>query len=149
MPATDVLEQEILDLLFLNLAFDNIGDATGIPAAGTAGNFECSAHTGAALTDSAIQTTQEATYTSYARVDDASTARAGSAWTVLTGTVDNDLAITFPAATGGSETLTSFGLGSDISATELWIYGTLGSSLAVSDGITPEFSAGDLDISVT
>ncbi|MDX1487531.1 MAG: hypothetical protein R3268_04970, partial [Acidiferrobacterales bacterium] len=122
MPATDVLEDELLDLLFLNAAFDNIGDATGIGGSSTAGNFEVSLHTGT-LTDTSTQTTSEAAYTSYARVDDANTARAGSAWTVTSGTVTNDNAITFPQATGGSETETDFGLGSDVAASELWIYG--------------------------
>lgn len=148
MPATDILEDELLGLLFLNTSFDNIGDATGIPASATAGNFEVSLHT-ATLTDTSTQTTSEAAYTSYARVDAASTLRAGSAWTVTTGTVTNDLAITFPQATGNSETETDFGLGSDVVASELWIYGALTASLAVSNGITPEFAAGDLDVSVT
>lgn len=148
MPATDVLEDELLDLIFLNAAFDNIGDTTGITGSTTPGNFEASLHT-ATLTDTAIQTTSEAAYTSYARVDAASTARAGSAWTVTTGTVSNDIAISFPTATGGSETETDFGLGSDVAATELWIYGALTASLNVSNGITPEFAIGDLDVSVT
>ncbi len=148
MPATDVLEDELLDLLFLNGTFDNIGDSTGITGSGTPGNFEASLHTGT-LDDSSIQTTDEAGYTSYARVDAASTARAGSAWTVTSGTVSNDIAITFPQATGGSETETDFGLGSDVAATELWIYGALTASLAVSNGITPEFAIADMDVSVT
>lgn len=148
MPATDVLEDELLNLLFLNTAFDNIGDAGGIlPSVGD-GNFEVSLHTGT-LDDTSIQSTTEAAYTSYARVDAASTIRNSSAWTVTTGTVSNDIAITFPQATGAPESETDFGLGSDIVANELWIYGALTASLAVSSGITPEFAIGDLDVSVT
>ncbi len=61
--------------------------------------------------------------------------------------VDNDSAITFPAATGGSETETNFGIGSDTSgAGNLFMDGSLTSGLAVSSGITPEFAAGDLDV---
>lgn len=148
MPATDVLEDELLDLIFLNGTFDNIGNATGITGSGVAGNFECSLHTGT-LNDTSIQTTSEAAYTSYARVSNSKTARAGSAWTVTSGTVSNDLAIDFPQATGGSETETDFGLGSAVAATELWIYGALTASLNVSNGITPEFAIGDLDVSIT
>lgn len=145
MPATDVLEDELLNLIFLNDNIDNMGDATGIVGSTGAGNLEISLSTGT-LTDSSTQTTTEAAYTSYARVD---VARSGAQWTVASGTVDNDNAITFPTATGGSETETDFGIGSDVAANELWIYGALTASLAVSSGITPEFAAGDLDVSVT
>ncbi len=145
MPATDTLEDEILNLLFLNDDFDNIGDAAGIQGSTAAGNLELSLHTGT-LGDTSNQNTTEAAYTSYARVD---VARSGAQWTVTSGTVTNDATISFPAATGGSETETDFGIGSDIVANELWIYGALTSSLAVSSGITPEYAAGDLDISVT
>lgn len=147
MPATIVLEDGLLTLMFLNTDFASWGDATGLQGSTAAGNFEVSLHTGT-LTETSIQTTTEAAYTSYARVDDANTARAGSAWTVTTGTVTNDNAITFPQATGGSETETDFGIGSDVGATILWIYGALTASLAVSNGITPEFAAGDLDVTV-
>jgi len=145
MPATDVLESELLNLIFLNTAFDNIGDASGIGGSTAAGNLEISLHTGT-LGDTSNQNTTEAAYTSYARVD---VARAAAQWTEASGTVDNDNAVTFPAATGGSETETDFGIGSDVVANELWIYGALNSSLAVSSGITPEFAAGALDISLT
>ena len=144
MPATDVLESELLNLLFLNDDFDNIGDAAGIQGSTAAGNLEISLHT-ATLNDTSTQTTSEAAYTSYARV---SVARSAAQWTESSGTVDNDNAVTFPQATGGSETETDFGVGSAV-ATELYIYDALTSSLAVSNGITPEFAAGALDISVT
>lgn len=145
MPATDVLETELLELIFENGNFDNIGDATGIQGSSAAGNLEISLHTGT-LGDASGQTTTEAAYTSYARVD---VARSSAQWTATSGTSSNDNAITFPQATGGSETETDFGIGSDVVANELWIYGALTASLAVSNGITPEFAAGDLDISVT
>ena len=145
MPATDTLETELLELLFENADFDNIGDATGIQGSTAAGNLEISLHTGT-LTDSSNQNTTEAAYSSYARVD---VARASSQWTATSGTTTNDNAISFPQATGGSETETDFGIGSDIVANELWIYGALTASLNVSSGITPEFSAGDLDVSIT
>jgi hypothetical protein len=145
MPATDVLETELLELLFENADFDNIGDAAGLTGSTAPGNLEISLHTGT-LTDSSTQTTTEAAYTSYARVD---VARAAAQWTATSGTTTNDNAITFPQATGGSETEVDFGIGSDVVANELWIYGALTASLAVSNGITPEFAAGDLDVSVT
>lgn len=145
MPATDVLENELLSLIFENDNFDNIGDATGIVGSTTAGTLEVSLHTGT-LTDSSVQTTTEAAYGSYARQ---TVARSTAGWTVTAGTVSNDAAITFPQASSGSETETDFGIGSAVAATELWIYGALTASLAVSTGITPEFAIGDLDVSVT
>lgn len=144
MPATDILEQELLQLIFENLAFDNIGDAGGILPSVAPGNLEISLHTGT-LTDVSTQTTTECTYGSYARVD---VARAAAQWTATAGTVTNDNAITYPQAVSGSETATDFGIGSDVVANELWIYGQLTASLAISAGITPEFAAGDLDVSV-
>ena len=145
MPATDILETELLELLFENLDFDNIGDAAGIQGSTAAGNIEVTLHT-ATLNDASNQNTSEAAYTSYARVD---VARSSAQWTATSGTTSNDAAITFPQATGGSETETDFGLGSDVVANELWIYGALTASLAVSNGITPEFAIGDLDVSIT
>ncbi len=144
MPATDTLESELLNLLFLNDDFDNIGDAAGIQGSTAAGNLECSLHT-ASLNDSSNQNSSEAAYTSYGRVD---VARSAAQWTEASGTVDNDNAITFPAATGGSETENAVGIGSDVVANELWIYGDLTAGLAVSSGITPQFAAGSLDISL-
>lgn len=145
MPATDLLETEILELLFENADFDNIGDATGITGSTGAGSIEVSLHT-ATLNDSSNQNTTEAAYSAYARV---LVARSTAEWTATSGTSTNDSAITFPQATGGSETEIDFGLGSAIVANELWIYGALTSSLAVSNGITPEFAIGDLSVSVT
>ncbi len=144
MPATDLFENELLSLIFENDNIDNVGDATGLQGSTTAGTFEISLHTGT-LGDASTQTTSEAAYTSYARQ---TVARSTAGWTVTSGTASNDSAITFPQATGGSETETDFGIGSAV-ATELYIYGALTASLAVSNGITPEFAAGDLDVSVT
>lgn len=145
MPASDVLEQELLDMLFLNTAFDNIGTSTGFAATSADGNFTLALSTGT-LTDSSDQSTTEAAYTSYARK---SVARGAAQWTVTSGTVTNDNAQAFPQATGGSETETDFSIGTDLITNEMWIYGALTASLAVSNGITPEFAAGDLDVSVT
>lgn len=146
MTATNLFEDDILDLLFTNVAAPNVGDASGLQPSSTAGSFYISVHTGTLLDTHTAQTQFEAAYTSYARV---AVARSTAQWTVASGTVDNDNAITFPAATGGSETETYFGIGSAASgAGNLQIFGALSASLAVSSGITPEFAAGALDISV-
>ena len=147
MPATDLFEDDLLDLIFTNVDAPNVGDAAGLQNSATAGSFYISLHTGTLNDTHTAQTQSEAAYTSYARQ---AVARSTAGWTVASGTVDNDSAITFPAATGGSETETDFGIGSATSGTgNLQLYGALTSSLAVSSGITPEFAAGALDISVT
>ena len=146
MSATDVFENGLLSLIFENANYANVGDATGLRGSSTAGVFYISLSTGT-LTDASTQSTTEATYTSYARK---SVARSTAGWTVSSGTVSNDAAVTFDACTGGSSTVTDFGIGSDLSGTgNLFIYGSLTASRAISSGITPEFAAGALQVSLT
>lgn len=146
MSAQDFFEDDLLDLIFTNVAAPNVGDSSGLQPAGTAGSFYVSLHTSAPADSASAQTTSEAAYTSYARE---AVARSTSEWTVASGTVDNDNAVTFTEATGGSETENAFGLGSASSGTgNLFMTGALTSGLAVSNGITPEFAAGDLNCSV-
>jgi len=146
MPATNVLESELLNLIFLNDNFDNIGDATGIQGSTAAGNLQLSLSTGT-LDDTSDLATTEADYTGYARQ---SVSRAGTDWTEASGTVSNDNAIQFGEKTGGADdTVTDYMVGSDVVADEGWLYDALTSSLTVSDGVNPQFAAGDLDISVT
>lgn len=142
MSATNVLENGLLSLLFENANYANVGDATGLRGSSTAGVFYISLHT-ANPNETGTQSTSEAAYTSYARV---SVARSTSGWTVASGVADNDAAINFPQATGGSETETYIGIGSDASGTgNLFIWGALTSGLLVSSGVSPSFAAGALD----
>jgi hypothetical protein len=132
-------------LIFENANYSNVGDATGLRGSSTAGVFYISLHT-ANPNETGSQNTTEAAYTSYARV---SRARSTAEWTVASGICDNDNVISFPPATGGSETETHFGIGSDTSgAGNLFLWGALNSSLAVSNGITPSFAAGALDVTL-
>lgn len=95
-----------------------------------------------APTDAAAGTA--AAYTSYARV-----ATAGSDWASASGgNITNANAITFPAATGGSETVTHFELWDASSAGNRIAWGSLSAGLAVSSGITPKFNAGALSINL-
>ena len=145
MSATNVLESGLLSLLFENANYANVGDATGLRGSSTAGVFYIRLNT-ANPNATGTQTTSEAAYTSYARV---SVARSTAGWSVSSGSCTNDGAINFPAATGGGETETHFGIGSDTSGTgNLFIWGALTSSLAVSSGITPSFAAGALAVTL-
>jgi hypothetical protein len=90
------------------------------------------------------QTTNETAYTNYARV---AVARSGAGWTVSGNAVANAATITFPTCGASGATITHFGVGTDSSGAGALLYkGALTASLAVSSGITPEFLAGELDI---
>jgi hypothetical protein len=136
-------ENGVLDHLFTNAAVANVGDAVGLRGSTTAGSLYVSLHT-ADPGEAGDQTTSEATYTSYARV---AVARTSGGWTVSGNQVQNAAAITFPAATGGTNTLTYFGIGTASSGAGVLIYsGALTPSLAVSNGITPQINASQITI---
>lgn len=117
-----------------------IGNAGGLLQSTVDGSVYVALHT--ADPSAGTQATSEATYTSYARV---AVARTAGAWTTAAGATENTATITFPAATGGSDTITHFSVGAESAgATLLMYWGTC--SLAVSSGITPTFAAGALDI---
>lgn len=144
MSASNSFETAILNLVFANSNYANLGDATGLRGSSTAGSLYISLHT-ADPGEAGDQTTSEATYTSYARV---AVARSGSGWTVSGNSATNAATITFPQATGGSNTITHFGIGRSSSGTgELYFSGALTSSLAVSNGITPSFASSQLTCS--
>ena len=143
--ATNVFENGLLSLIFENANYANVGDATGLRGSSTAGVFYISLHT-ANPNETGDQTTSEGSYTTYARV---SVARSTAGWSVASGVADNDAVITFGACTAGSSTVTHFGVGSDSSgAGNLFLWGALTASLAISAGITPSFAAGALDITL-
>ncbi|HRK94934.1 MAG TPA: hypothetical protein PK694_01315 [Rhodospirillales bacterium] len=87
--------------------------------------------------------TNEATYTSYARV----AVTKASGWNDGGSTFDNAALIQFPQCTGGTNTITHFGLvTTSAGAGQLLVSAALSSSLAVSSGIQPQFAAGDLTV---
>ena len=145
MSATNAFETALLEHYFQNAAIANVGDAAGLPASVGAGSVYISLHT-ADPGEAGDQTTSEATYTGYARK---AVARSGAGWAVTGNTADNAAAVTFASCTGGTNTITHFGIGSAATGVgNLRFYGALTSSLAVSSGITPSFAIGTLDVSV-
>jgi hypothetical protein len=119
---------------------EKIFKATSIPWDGNT-NLYLSLHT-ADPGESGNQQTSEATYTSYARV---AVSRSGTGWTVSNPTATNAALIQFPTATGGTNTITHVAIGTLSSGTgQILISGALNSSLTVSSGIQPQFSAGAL-----
>jgi hypothetical protein len=145
MSATNAFEQAILEHIFQNANIPNIGDATGLRGSIVAGVFYISLHT-ADPGEGGNQTTSEAGYTSYARI---SVVRSAAGFTVVGSNVSNAGVLTFPTCTGGSSLVTHFGIGTDASgAGNLIVRGTLTLSLSISNGITPNFAVGELDVNV-
>jgi hypothetical protein len=143
MSKSNSMENGMLLLFFNNTDFANIGDAAGLQNSATAGSLYVSLHT-SDPGEGGSQTTNETAYTNYARV---AVARSGAGWTVTANAVTNAATITFPTGGVTGATITHFGVGTDSSGAGTLLYsGALTASLAVSNGITPQFAAGDLDI---
>lgn len=141
MSKGNTFENDVMKLIFNATAIANLADNA---ASSPLTNLYVSLHTGDPG-EAGDQTTSEATYTSYARV---AVARSGSGWTVTANEAKNAALVQFPQCTGGSNTITHVGIGSASSSTGKLLYkGALNSSLSVSSGIQPQFSAGDLVVS--
>ena len=138
---TNYAETKLLELLFENSAWPNIGDVSGLQPSSTSGSFYIALFT-ADPTDAGTQT-NEATYTGYARV---AVARSAAGWSTTDDTVDNVGAITFGECTAGSDTVTHVGIMDASTSGNMIVHGALDSSLAISSGITPEIAIGALDI---
>jgi hypothetical protein len=108
MSMSNTAETALLNLLFANTDWANVGDAGGLGGSTADGSFFISLHTGDPG-EAGDQTTSECDYTSYARV---AVARTGAAWTVSGSNASNAAAVTFPQATGGTNTgVTGHGAG--------------------------------------
>ena len=141
MSASNAMETAILELLFKNTAFAKIGDASGLQPSGAAGSLYISLYT-SDPGEAGDQTTNECTYTSYARV---AVARTAGGWTVANDVATNAAAINFPQCTGGTETATHFGVGTDAAGAGVLLFSAaLNANLAISNGITPSFAIGQL-----
>jgi hypothetical protein len=110
MSKGDTFENDWLKLIFQATAIANIADNA---ATSPLTNLYVSLHT-ADPADAGNQTTNETAYTSYARV---AVARTSGGWTVTGNSVSPTANIDFPACTGGTATITHFGIGTASSGT--------------------------------
>ena len=134
MSFTNTLEYEMLLLLLNNSNVADIGDATGLRGSTTAGSFYLSLHT-SSPGETGTQSTNETSYTSYARV---AVARSAGGWTVTGNSASPTANVDFPEATGGTATITHVGLGTSSSGTgKLVLYGSLSPSISVTTGVIP------------
>jgi hypothetical protein len=134
MSKSNALENDILDLLFNATAIADLADND---ATSPATNLYVSLHTGDPG-EAGDQTTNECAYTSYARV---AVVRTSGGWTVTGNSVSPAANIEFPAATGGSETATHFGIGTGSTGVGYLMYsGTVTDNIVISNGVTPRLT---------
>jgi hypothetical protein len=138
---SNVWENGQLLLVFNNTAFAGLGDAGGLQPSATAGSLYVGLHT-ADPGEAGDQTTNETSYTSYAR---AAVARTSGGWTVTGNQAANTAAIDWPQCTGGSATVTHFSIGTASSGAGKLLYkGAFNSPLAVSNNVVPQVQAGQI-----
>jgi hypothetical protein len=131
----NTLSNSILNLIFNATPIANIADnAASAPLT----EVWIALHT-ADPTASGNQTSNEASYTGYARV---SVARDGTGWSASSAESLSPLAdITFPAGTGGGGTATFWSIGTAGTGTgELLYSGPISPTIALGAGITPQLT---------
>ncbi len=134
MSKANAFETDLLELIFNATALDDLAEND---SSSPATNLYVSLHT-ADPGEAGDQTTNEAAYTSYARV---AVARTSGGWTVTNNSVSPASDINFPKATGGSETITHMGIGTGLSGAGYLMYsGTISPNIAVSNGVTPQIT---------
>ena len=141
MSKSDAWETGLLELLFKNTNFANVGDATGLRGSTTAGSLYISLHT-ADPGEGGSQTTNECNYTSYARV----AVTRGAGFTVTGNSVSPAANATFPNpsnTTNLSQTATHFGIGTAASGAGVLLYkGALSPTIVIANtGVTPIVSS--------
>lgn len=140
---TNAAETNLLELIFNNTDWENIGDAAGIQNSASAGNLYVALFT-AAPSDSAAGT--ECSYTGYARV---AVARSSAGWTVSGNNASNAAAVTFPQNTGSSQTAIAFGILTASTSGDLLFWGDITdpvAGLVIGTNVTPSFAIGAIDV---
>jgi hypothetical protein len=134
MGKSSTFDNDWLKLIFNATAIANICDnAASAPLT----NLYVALHT-ADPTAAGTQTSNEAAYTSYARV---AVARTSGGWTVSTNSVSPVANIDFPACTGSTSTVTFFSVGvASSGSTKILYSGAVSPSISVSTGVTPRLT---------
>jgi len=134
MSKSNTFENDLLKLIYNATAIANIADNAGTAPLT---NLFVALHT-ADPGEAGDQTTSECTYTSYARV---SVARTTGGWTVTTNSVSPVATVSFPAATGGTNTATHASVGVATSgASKILHSGTLTPNIVITSGVTPQMT---------
>jgi hypothetical protein len=140
MSKGNTFENQLLALIFNATAMADLAENDSSSPATV---LEVSLHT-ADPGEGGGQSTNEATYTDYARV---AVARSVAGWTVVNNGASNAVTVTFPACGGGTNTITHFAVGTAHSGAGKLLYsGELDTPLSVSLNIIPTFPIGELNI---
>ena len=140
MSMSNISETALLNLLFKNQAWANVGDASGLQPSAAAGNFYVRLHS-ADPGETGTGGTSEIAYTGYAPV---AVAR-GAGFNVSGAVVSNADTVQFGECTAGTATVTHFSVCDGSGAGAVIIYrGALGAPRNISAGITPLFNVGAL-----
>jgi hypothetical protein len=141
MSMSNAAEAALLDLLFLNIDWANIGDAGGLQGSAAPGSYYIALHT-ADPGEAGDQTTSEISYTGYGRVG---VVRSGAGFSRSGSTISNVTTVQFGECTAGSGIATHFSVGRDSAGAGLiLVKGPLNANRSISAGITPLFNAGTL-----
>lgn len=134
MSMTNYLETALLELLFNGTAISNIADnAASAPLT----QVYISLHT-SDPGEAGNQSTNEATYTSYARV---AVDRSETGWTVTGNSVSPAANIEFPVGTGGSGTVTHVGIGTAASGNGVLLFkGEVTPGIVTGTGYVPRLT---------
>lgn len=132
---SSTFENDMLKLIFNATAVANVADNA---AASPLTNLYVALHT-ADPTDSGTQSSNEISYTGYARV---AVARTSGGWTVSGSSVTPVANIDFGAMTGGTGgTVTHWSVGVAASgATKILYSGTVSPNISVTTGVTPRLT---------
>lgn len=143
MPKGTVTCNNVLALLYNATAWANIADnAAASPVTNIKMRLATASYTGASTGSS-----NEATYTNYVPQD---VARTTGGWDAPSGgATANAAAIEFPQCGASGNTITSACTSKAAGASDVFHYGDLNASIAVSNQIQPRFPAGSVTITET
>lgn len=134
MSIANTTENAIMLLIFNATAWGNYADNA---ASSPQTNIHVGLHEGDPG-ETGTMSTNEADYTSYARVN---VARSGSGWTVTNNSVSPAANIDFPAGTGGAGTIDYFSTGkTGGGATAILFSGTVTPNIVSGNGVTPRLT---------
>lgn len=141
MPKSTATCNAILNLMYRATAWANVADNA---ASSPLTNTYVRLHTASPTPGGSGQNENETPYTNYA----GQAVARSTGWAAASGgATSNTAQINFPQCGVTGSTITDVGVGSSLSgAGNLWHYGPLNSSLAVANGITPQFAIGALTI---
>ena len=136
MSKSDTFENDLLKLIFNATAIANLADNA---ASSPLTNLYVALHS-ADPGEAGNQSTNEVSYTSYARV---AVPRNSTGFTVTGSSVSPVNDVNFPTATGGSVTATYFSIGTAASGAGKILYsGTLSPAIVISTGVPPVLTNG-------